>query len=53
MPMTKESVLTPEQVDRLFPSLEELILYHSENYSCVCVSLCVCGGCVIILNALP
>lgn len=41
VPMTKESVLTQEQVDLLFPSLEELILYHSESYSCVC--MCIWG----------
>ena len=40
VPMKKESVLTQEQVDQLFPSLEELILYHSENYCCVCLCLC-------------
>ena len=34
IPMTKEAVLTTEQADRLFPGLEELILFHSELLDC-------------------
>ena len=31
LPLQRQSVLTPQQLEQLFPSLEELILFHGTN----------------------